>query len=46
LDALVCGKEKAASWDVMDVIEIICGSDGDEIGSGLERVESEHHHEP
>lgn len=44
LDALIRGEEETAAWDMMDVVEIICGSDGDEIGRGLVRVESEHYH--
>ena len=35
LDAFICGEEEAASWDVMDVIQIVCGSDGYEIRGGL-----------
>jgi hypothetical protein len=37
LDTLVCSEEEAAAWDMMDMVEIICGSDGDKIGRRLER---------
>jgi len=32
LNTLVCGKEETAAWDMVDMVEVICRSDGDEIG--------------